>query len=212
MFIWNQFSQSHFSSWILCDSIHGKSLLASSSCAVLSSHKLYILPKLCTKPWELRGATIDSFFWEGWQNPSFLQSELLTLDIRATHKSAEKLNWFVKQSVPSSCCSGFEQDKNYYLPDRQSELFYHSMISCFSASTKRDEKRYLKPKSLQWYYRIMKQCERKHLKIKHVWKTEVGCPVFKRHKTICYDTWQTYGAKAFWVWCAVFVLTSLKMV
>lgn len=123
VFILSQFSQFSFSSWIICNSIHGKCLLASSTCTVLSSHKLYIaLPKLCTKPgsWELRGASIDSLFCEGWKNPSFLQSELLTLDIRAMHKSADKLHWFVKQSGPSSCCCGFEQSKNYYLPDRQS--------------------------------------------------------------------------------------------
>lgn len=175
MLIQSQFSQFSFFSWILCDSIHGKSLLASSTCAVLSSHKLYIaLSKHCTKPgsWELRGATIGLFFSEGWQNPSFLQSELLTFDIRTMNKTADKLHWFVKKSSPSSCCCGFEQSKNYYLPDRQSEPFYHSMISCFPASTKRDEKRYLKSKCLQWYYSIMKQCERKHLKIQHIWKTE----------------------------------------
>lgn len=95
MFILSQFNQFSFTSWILCNSIHGKCLLASSTCAVLSSHKLYIaLSKLYTKPgsWELRRATVDSLFWEGWKNPSSLQSELLTLDIRTMHRSADKLH------------------------------------------------------------------------------------------------------------------------
>lgn len=69
-----------------------------------------------------------------------LQSELLTLDMKAKHESVDKLNWLLKQSVSPYYCSGFELDKSYYLSDRQPEHFYHSMIH---------EKRYLKSKCLQ---------------------------------------------------------------
>lgn len=83
------------------------------------------------------------------EKQSILQSKLPTLDIRAICTNVDKPNYQVKQSVAIHWCSRFEQDKIFYLWDRQLEHFHHSMRFYLSGSMRRNERKYLKTRCLQ---------------------------------------------------------------